>query len=323
MPLRTDYVRYSRAVREEQNVSLPVGFRRLADLHLTAYPSVLNSAELPPGDAAATTNEPAVKEVRRVEKSPVMMITTNQMTALLTQMAKEPIENATKGTPLGEMNCTEMDRKTTYRLDYCNTNVPPFHARQRVIPDHMENWTATEKDNVKEAKKFPYLSVPQSLLNNRRTVYRHDYNATATAESYRTVPHTTNLHEVPSSFAYSAYTANDPRRIVKYDELVASCRKPSCLLWKSYSPRDSLHDIKAATGNIAEELRLLQKRREQSQRARERGSSEGAKSSSEEPKKQVLLPGVRGKGYRMGAGTKENYVVLPRDHFCHRVVYDY
>ncbi|CBH15780.1 uncharacterized protein TEOVI_000525600 [Trypanosoma equiperdum] len=325
MPLRTDYARYPRDVREKQNVTRPAGERRLADLHLTAYPSVLNSNALAAADSSETPPKPVAQNKPYMEKPPVELMTTNQLTALLSKMAKEEaLKDTTKGTPLGGVECTELDRKTTYRLDYCNKDVPGFHTRQRVIPDYMKNWTETEKDDIREARKYPYLSIPQSVLNCRPTTYRRDYIPTAQPNEYRTLSHKTNLQDMPPSFAYSTYALDDPRRIIKYDEVVAACSKPKCMLWKSYSPRDSFRAKTGVAKDVAEELRLLQELRGPSNRSSESSSVAGKqRESSVECKKPILLPGLRGMGYRMAPGDGKEYIWLPRDHFCHRIVYDY
>ncbi|KAG8347890.1 hypothetical protein ERJ75_000986100 [Trypanosoma vivax] len=332
MPLRTDYARYPRDVREKQNIALSPYERRLADLHFTAYPSVVNEAALPPraaNDDAKGAQAPARQTVQ-IESGPVALMTTNQLNARLTEMAKEEmrqLEEERKRKPTGRitcgLKCGSVDRRSTYRHDYCNMDVPGFHERVRVISNYTKNWTETEKKNVEESKKFPYLTVPSSILGNRQTVYRHDYIPGATERDFRLLPHSTNLRDSDASFAYSCYTVDDPSRKIKYDEVVASCRNPRCLLWKTYSPRDSLRNVAGGINDSREELRQLRELIRASRLSSERSCSTKQNEEVYDANRRVLLPGLRGMGYRLAPTGEREYIHLPRDHFCHQVVYDY
>ncbi|EKG01549.1 hypothetical protein TCSYLVIO_007452 [Trypanosoma cruzi] len=342
MPMREDYPRYPRDVREKQIVSRPARERRLAELHLTAFPNVLNESAM----AAPDTEHPQ-KEKKKgkkndemnaakvvMEERAVAPMTTNQLLARMVEMAwEEKHKNAASGekqsltAPDGRFrpHNVSFDRSSTYRLDYCNKEVPGFHERVRVIPDYTKDWTETDKSNIENAKKLPYLTMPESLLKKRPTVYRHDYTPSAGRDDYRTLPYNTNLQDLSTSYAYSAYSPEDPARVIKYDKAVASCRSPRCVLWKTFSPRGSFM-VKRHTESTAEELQRLRELR----RLQLSKSSDSSTSSRKSPtevstltKRTIVIPGMRGMGYRQAPKEGKDYIYLPRDHFCHQVVYDY
>ncbi|ORC92914.1 uncharacterized protein TM35_000022400 [Trypanosoma theileri] len=334
MPMRSDYPRYPRDVRAKQIVSRPARERRLEDLHLTAFPSVVNADSMtvppPTAEKSQTTKTPKVEMQERA----VAVMTTNQLVARMAEMAREEsLKNATStekkslSAPDGRvlMPGVEFDRSSTYRLDYCNKDLPGFHARVRNIPDYTKDWTDIDKSNIEQAMKVPYLTLPGSLLKQRPTVYRHDYIPAASREEYRTVSCETNLQDLGTSFAYSAYTVNDPARVIKYDKVVASCHNPRCLLWKTYSPRDSFAEKMKVPESTAEELqRLRELRRTQVSQMTTTTESSGKGSEGEgKTSRKIVLPGMRGMGYRQAPREGEDYIYLPRDHFCHQVVYDY
>ncbi|RNF26566.1 uncharacterized protein Tco025E_01336 [Trypanosoma conorhini] len=343
MTMREDYPRYPRDVREKQIVSRPARERRLAELHLTAFPNVLNESAMEAMtrcDAKSLKDENAKKKADDVGTQKVVLearavppMTSNQLVARMAEMAREEKhKSATSGqrrsltAPDGriKMHDVAFDRSSTYRLDYCNKDVPGFHERVRVIPDYTKDWSEADKANIEAAKKFPYLTIPESSLKKRPTVYRHDYIPNAEREDYRTLPYNTNLQDLGSSFAYSAYSVDDPARVIKYDKAVASCNNPRCLLWKTYSPRDSLA-VQRHPESTAEELQHLRElRRLQLSKSSDRSSSSG-KSPAEgsSSSKVIVIPGMRGMGYRQAPKEGKDYIYLPRDHFCHQVVYDY
>ncbi|KEG08426.1 hypothetical protein DQ04_07211010 [Trypanosoma grayi] len=340
MTMRTDYPRYPRDVREKQIVSRPARERRLAELHLTAYPSVVNESEMPTyadmddGQLQQKKKTMPMPTVRMGERG-VALMSTNQLVARMAEMAREEARQKAESTtkqPLlaphgrGAAHGVPFDRSSTYRLDYCSKEAPGFHQRVRVIPDHRKDWNETDKANIDAAKMFPYLTMPESMLKNRPTVYRHDYIPEADREDYRTLSHKTNLQDVGTSFAYSAYSIDDPARVVKYDKCVASCRHPRCILWKTYSPRDSFMEKKRTPESTSEELnRLRELRRNQLSRSTQSSSSSGkaAAEAGDGRGKKIVLPGMRGMGSRQAPRHGEEYIYLPRDHFVHQTVYDY
>ncbi|RNF03139.1 hypothetical protein TraAM80_05997 [Trypanosoma rangeli] len=267
-----------------------------------------------------------------MEARAVPPMTSNQLVARMAEMAwEEKRKHSTSGereslaAPDGRIKVHDVsfDRSSTYRLDYCNKDVPGFHRRVRPIPDYTKDWSETEKTNIEAAKKFPYLTMPESLLKKRPTVYRHDYIPSAEREDYRTLPHNTNLQDLGSSFAYSAYSVDDPARVIKYDKAVASCNRPHCLLWKTYSPRDSIA-VQRHPESTAEELQHLRElRRIQMSKSSDRSSSGKSPVESVSSKRVIVIPGMRGMGYRRAPKEGKDYIYLPRDHFCHQVVYDY
>ncbi|KAH9582026.1 hypothetical protein LSM04_003009 [Trypanosoma melophagium] len=334
MPMRADYPRYPRDVRAKQIVSRPARERRLEELHLTAFPNVVNADCMNVPPATAEKSDTAEKPKVEMQERAVAVMTTNQLVARMAEMAREESHKNATSTEKKPLSAPEgrvvkhgvgFDRSSTYRLDYCNKNLPGFHARVRGIPDYMKDWTDTDKSNIEEAKKFPFLTIPGSLLRQRPTVYRHDYIPAATREDYRTVSYKTNLQELGTSFAYSAYTEGDPARIIKYDRAVASCHNPRCLLWKTYSPRDSFMEKAKLSESAAEELqRLRELRRAQvSQLSNATESSGKASEGDGKTPRKIVLPGMRGMGYRQAPREGEDYIHLPRDYFCHQVVYDY
>lgn len=338
--MRTDYPRYPRDVREKQVVSRPARERRLAEFHLTAFPSVLNESKMPTAAEAPHPQREGkgaarVPSPHKMEERAVALMTTNQLTARMTEMAQEEARkleasggkrSLTAPNGCAKRHDASFDRSSTYRLDYCNKDVPGFHERVRVIPDYQKNWNDVDKANVQEANKFPYLTMPETLLKKRQTVYRHDYIPGAMKEEYRTLSHNTNPQELTSSYAYSAYTLDDPARVVKFDEVVASCSNPRCLLWKTHSPRDSLVGKKKEWESITEELQQLRELRRRQTSKSGGGSSMSQKTPEtclEPTKRTLLIPGMRGMGYRQVPKDDKDYIYLPRDHFCHQVVYDY
>ncbi|KPA80243.1 hypothetical protein ABB37_05211 [Leptomonas pyrrhocoris] len=341
--------------------------RRLMDVHVTAYPSLVNTSMLPNHKTAvkdfssidplkyrkehAIRNNNAASYSEK-EDNVLDMLSTNQfanrMTQIGVQMRADRIENpdsvpaAKSFHPRGYHSRflhPPFDERSTYRWDYCQEDVEGLHdtARRSQLATYRDEWTENEKSDVDASMKVPYLTQPVSSdrLMDKATVYRKDFMPEATHEEFRLLTHKTDLGDLGTTFAYSGYGVDDPRRQVPFDAAVASTKGMHSVVEKSFSPRATYAAKKAVVAPSAkeelEQLRAMQRetmRRTVSNNhasctaARAMmGSTERALSGSTDSKATpVVIPGLKGTGYRRAPKDNDDYVCLPRDHFRYQVV---
>ncbi|KPI87003.1 hypothetical protein ABL78_3915 [Leptomonas seymouri] len=337
--------------------------RRLLDVHVTAYPSLVNTTMLP-------THQTTVKDFSSIDPvkyrkehtvhysnassysekddNVLEMLSTNQfanrMTQIGIQMCEERANNpdaarATKSFHArgyqSRFLAPSFDERSTYRWDYCQHDEEGFHTKVRgaQLATYRDGWTEDEKSDVDLSMKVPYLTLPVSSdrLKDKATMYRKDFMPEATNEEYRLLSHKTHLGDLGTTFAYSGYGVDDPRRQVPFDAAVASVKNMCSVVQKSFSPRASYAAKKEVPAPSAkEELEQLRAmRRETMRRAVESnhasstaarammGDNSSLAKSADGQYKPVVIPGIRGSGYRRAPKENDDYVHLPRDHFCY------
>lgn len=261
--------------------------KRLTNLHITAYPGLINTDLLPEIALQATDFSAIDPTIHRKNhtvrnnnvttftvtgedggdgdgKPPSSaMLTEKQITAKLTsiglelrkaaeQERKARIQNGEDASGPSPSSSTDMlcprgyhkeqlappfDERTTYRMDYCQESPNGFAdaARRAHLACYQEAWTEEEKKSVFESMKQPYLTCPESVCSDPRTEYRAEYMRDAEKTEYRTLPHRINLPELGTTFAYSAYSVDDPRRTISFDPKVASLKEPRNFLYNADS----------------------------------------------------------------------------------------
>lgn len=235
------------------------------------------------------------------------------------------------------------DGRSTYRFDYCQQDPISFgDSVKQHLSTYRNAWTAEESDNIDRSMRCPYLTQPESVCKSRSTVYRVDYMPNAERQEFRTLPHQVNLPELGTTFAYSSYTYEDPRRTVSFNPSVSKLRDPHSILEKTYTPRDSYMQSlcedaaagegttqvtgssSAGGGTVTKTVstarrdldRLRAMRRETIRRSVDRHTALRSSTTFEmEQNRKVVIPGRKGTGYRCAAHEHDDYISLPRDHF--------
>ncbi|KAK7199976.1 hypothetical protein NESM_000046100 [Novymonas esmeraldas] len=329
--------------------------RRMMDIHVTAYPGLVNEQVLPKHATAATDLSPIdplqyrkahtvrnnnAASYSEKEENVLDMLTTNQfanrMTLLGLQLRKERAEHPDDAPTIGSLAprgfhsrflAPSFDERSTYRWDYCQWEPDGFHdtVRRERLATYRDEWTEDEKADVALSAKVPYLTMPVSSdrLKDKATVYRKDYMPDAAHAEYRSLSHKTNLEDLGTTYAYSAYSVDDPRREVRYDASVAAYKTPHSVLEKTFSPRSSFLE-KASTlknqSSAREELDRLRSMRRETMRLSEARRSAAATANDGTTTNTVVIPGIKGSGYRRAPKGNDSYVYLPRDHFCYQAV---
>lgn len=343
--------------------------RRLMDVHVTAYPSLVNTTMLPHHattvkdfssiDPVKYRKEHTVRDnnagsYAEKEDHVLDMVSTNQFANRITQMGvrmrAERAKNA-DGTALSVQTldargyhsrflAPPFDERSTYRWDYCQQDVEGFRdtVHRTQLATYRDDWTDNEKADVDASMKAPYLTLPVSSdrLKDKSTIYRKDFMPEAGQEEYRLLSHRTHLGDLGTTFAYSGYAVDDPRRVVSYNPAVASVKGMHSLVDKSFTPR-APHAAAATTAakpSAREELELLRAMRRETTRrsvAANHASSTAARpsmgtlgrvsgGSTDSTSNPVVIPGIKGSGYRRAPKDNDDYVYLPRDHFCYQAV---
>lgn len=320
------------------------GAKRLMDFHATAYPSRVNE-QLLPDRALKSTDFSAIDPLQyrknhsiknnNVSSTPnapyrepglEMMSTSHLATHFMLmgqELSKNPSGNTKALMPRGYFTryiAPPFDERSTYRLDYCQDEPEGFHnAAKLTLENYRNNWTDEEKANIDVSKNIPYMTLPESHCKNRTTMYRYTMMPDAQREDFRTLTQHTNLPDLGTSFAYSAYKEDDPRRKISFDPKIAALKRPKSFLEKTNE--DVGYDAKKAKETHEELQRLMAVRRERMTRRRESSNvSQRAEDITENNDKHLIIPGTKGAGYRRAPKDNIEYVFLPRDHFCHGVV---
>jgi hypothetical protein len=236
------------------------------------------------------------------------------------------------------------DERSTYRWDYCQQDVEGFHdtVHRAQLATYRDEWAENEKSDVDASMKVPYLTLPVSSdrLKDKATVYRKDFMPEATQDEYRLLSHKTHLDDLGTTFAYSAYGVDDSRREVPFDAAVASVKGTHSIIEKSFTPSVShaaaLQRRSAANSSAREELEKLRAMQRETVRrtvannhaastaARPRmGTGHVSACSTDSTANPVVIPGLKGTGYRRAPKDNDDYVYLPRDHFCYQAVDDF
>lgn len=342
--------------------------RRLMDVHVTAYPSLVNTSMLPPHNTTVkdfsaidpvkyrkehTVRDNNAGSYAEKEDHVLDMVSTNQfanrMTQIGVQMRAERAKNADGAAPVTQtldargyhsrFLAPPFDERSTYRWDYCQQDAEGFHdtVHRTQLATYRDGWTDNEKADVDASMKAPYLTLPVSSdrLKDKSTIYRKDFMPEAVQEEYRLLSHRTHLGDLGTTFAYSGYGVDDPRREVPFDAAVASVKGMHSVLEKSLTPR-ATHAAarKSATkSTVKEELEQLRAMRRETTRrsvAANHASSTAARpsmgtyrvsaGSTDSAASPVVIPGIKGSGYRRAPKDNDDYVYLPRDHFCYQAV---
>lgn len=317
--------------------------KRQMDFHVTAYPSQINR-DLLPERALETTdfssidplqyrknhkiaNNNVSSTVAGVNREPgLQMMSTSHLAShfmlMGQEMSKNPTGNMKAMMPRGfytRYTAPPFDERSTYRLDYCQSEPSGFHNASKVtLANYRNNWSNEEKDNIDVSKDIPYLTLPESHCKNRTTMYRFTQMPNAKREEFRTISQQINLPDLGTSFAYSAYGVDDPRRAIQFDPKIASLKRPKSFLEKTDD--DIQYDPKEAQA-VHDELERMRALRRSTSVGRdgEMQSVEDITSSIDKP---IIIPGVKGAGYRRAPKNNAEYVFLPRDFFCHGSVQD-
>ncbi|KAG5464087.1 hypothetical protein LSCM1_00267 [Leishmania martiniquensis] len=328
--------------------------RRLMGVHITGCPSLVNGHMLPRHKTVANDfssidplqyrkahkvrNNNTASYIER-EENVLGMLTTNQcvnrMTRLGVQLRDEWAKNPKDAPTVNSLSlrgyhsrflAPSFDQRSTYRWDYCQWEPDGLHdtIRREQLATYRDAWTEDERADVAISMKIPYLTmgVSSDRLKDKSTIYRKDFMEYATPEEYRTLSHKTNLEDLGSTYAYSAYSVDDPRRQVVYDAAVAALKTPHSVLEKTFSPRSSFLDNSAwakRQSSAREELDRLRAMRRETVRlsAAKRNTSKPSDGPTKNP---VVIPGMKGCGYRRAPKESTSYVFLPRDHFNYQAV---
>ncbi|GET93332.1 hypothetical protein, conserved [Leishmania tarentolae] len=332
--------------------------RRLMDVHITAYPGIVNQHMLPKHRTAAndlssidplqyrkahTVRNNNVTSYTEKEENVVDMITTNQHANRMTRLGirlreeraknREGMPSSSSLAPRGYHSrflSPSFDERSTYRWDYCQQEPDGFHdtVRRKLLAAYRDDWTEDEKADVAISMKIPYLTmaVSSDRLKDKATVYRKDFMKDATQAEYRSLTYKTNLEDLNPSYAYSAYSVDDPRRKVFFDSSIAALKTPHSVLEKTFSPRNSFLE-KSSSGkqqsSAREELERLRAMQRELMRLSAAKRSAMASIYHDEETKTVVIPGIKGSGYRRATNGNNSYVCLPTDHFCYQQVDDF
>ncbi|CAC9550495.1 conserved hypothetical protein [Leishmania infantum JPCM5] len=329
--------------------------RRLMDIHVTAYPGLVNQHMLPKHNTAVndfssidplqyrkahTVRNNNTASYSEKEENVLDMLTTNQcanrMTRLGMQLREERAKNP-KGMPSisslaprgyrSRFLSPSFDERSTCRWDYCQWEPDGFHdtVRRELLAAYRDDWTEDEKADVDISMKIPYLTmaVSSDRLKDKATIYRKDFMEDATQADYRSLSYKTNLEDLGISYAYSAYSIDDPRRKVLFDASVAALKTPHSVLEKTYSPRNSFLEKSLSTKqqpSAREELDRLRTMRREALRLSAAKRSAAESNDDGKTTKTVVIPGIKGSGYRRAPKGNDSYVCLSRDHFCYQQV---
>lgn len=334
--------------------------RRLMDLHVTASPGILNAHLLPKHRTPATDLSPIdptlyrqnhsvknnnVGSYEEKEDNVIALLTTSQMASKMMQLgidmrAQHHKEMAASGTA-GQTTAIShrgyrsrflspaFDERSTYRWDYCQKEIDGFGgtAHRQTLETYRDTWTADEKADVDASMMSPYLTMPLSSvkIKGRSSTYRKEYIPEAGRNAFRLLSHKTDLPALGTTFAYSAYGVDDERRDIVFDSAVASLRDPHSVLEKTFSPRASFNEKSTrhsrARGEL-DHLRSMQRETVRKSVAAREASVAASNSSSPRPRA-VVIPGIKGTGYRRAPAGSTDYIFLPRDHFSYQHVDDY
>ncbi|AIO02400.1 hypothetical protein LPMP_352630 [Leishmania panamensis] len=329
--------------------------RRLMDIHVTAYPGLINERMLPKHNTAVndfssidplqyrkahTVHSNNVTSHSKKEENVLGMLTTNQfanrMTLLGMQLREERAKNPkdaltiSKLAPRGYHSrflAPSFDERSTYRWDYCQWEPDSFHdtVRRERLATYRDEWTENEKADVTMSMKVPYLTmaVSSEQLKDKATIYRKDFMEDATQAEYRSLSYKTNLGDLGTSYAYSAYSVDDPRRKICFDASIAAFKTPHSVLEKTFSPRSSFLEKSASAkqkSSAREELDHLRTMRREMTRLSAAKHTAAELTNSETATKPVVIPGIKGSGYRRAPKGNDSYVYLPRDHFSYQHV---
>ncbi|KAG5465563.1 hypothetical protein CUR178_00268 [Leishmania enriettii] len=332
--------------------------RRLMGVHVTGCPSLVNGHMLPTHKTVAndfSSIDPLqYRKAHKVrnnnaasyggkEENVLEMLTTNEcvnrMTRLGVQLREEWAKNPKDApringlAPRGYHSrflAPSFDERSTYRWDYCQWEPDGFHdtVRRERLATYRDKWTEDEKADVAASMKIPYLTmaVSSDRLKDKSTIYRKDFMEYAAPAEYRSLSYKTNLEDLGTTYAYSAYSIDDPRREIEFDATVAALKTPHSVLEKTFSPRRSFLDNSAwakRQSAAREELDRLRTMRRETIRLSAAKRNAAKSPDGEATKKPVVIPGMKGCGYRRAPKENTSYVFLPRDHFCYQAVDNY
>lgn len=309
--------------------------KRLMDLNVTAYPSRVNEHLLPPRALAATdfslidplqyrknhpikNNNVSQAAASKLKWEPgIDMMSTSQLASFFMQMGQKLSESCelqqhktidTKGYSTNRL-APPYDERSTYRVDYCQDDPVTFHNHKAdEEQDYRSGWSETEKTEVSASSKVPYMTLPETLLSSKRTTeYRKTMMPDAEREDFRTLSHYTYLPDLGTSFAYSAYRVNDPRRKIDFNPEITSLRNPKNFLEKT--SEESGYDANKAKETHDELEHLRAARREKL--AKKKELHEQNKAS-----KEARMCGLKDAGFRKPPNGRADYVFLPPKHGC-------
>eukprot|EP00796_Vickermania_ingenoplastis_P005171 gene5171-3719_t len=316
--------------------------KRMMDFNVTAYPSRVNE-QLLPERALKEKDFSAIDPLQYRKNHEVKnnnvssgtsggyrepgleMMSSSHLANHFMLMGQELSKNSTGNTkafmPRGYFTkyiSPPFDERSTYRLDYCQDEADGFQdVTKFTLENYRNDWTEEEKANIDVSKNIPYLTLPESHCNNRTTVYRYTMMPDLKKNEVRTISQHTNLPDLGASFAYSAYTEDDPRRVISYDPKIAALKHPKSFMEKAgekgvFDPKKAraVHDELDRMRKLRRET--MQKRRESSINSNER--VEGATDSTD----QENSSGTKRTNCRTGPRDNTDYVFLPRDHFCRK-----
>lgn len=305
--------------------------KRLMDFSITAYPSRVNDHLLPPRALAADDfslidplqyrkNHPIANNnistgsaCHSKIDSGIDMMSTSQMASFFMQMGqklcknrdlnKDRVTNA-KGYYTSRY-APPYNENSTYRADYCQDEPIPFDSRKaEEEKDYRGGWNDQEKGEIAVSSKIPYMTLPESLLaHERNTIYRESLMPEAERDDFRTLSHFTYLPELGTSFAYSAYGENDPRRNINFNPKIAALKNPKSFLEKT--SEESGYDPKKVKETHDELEYLRAARREKMAKKRELEQQRSVQ-------KKVHFCGLRDAGFRNPPNGKSDYVFLPQ-----------
>ncbi|CCW66919.1 unnamed protein product [Phytomonas sp. Hart1] len=332
---------------------------RLMERHITAYPSCINYEAMPQhaqspsivGAVGKGSKPTGPSSQNDLAFPPRILRTTNQITddirKLAFEMRQESIkikmcqtkpetdgshDPASSLTPINSkmgLRVPSYDGRSTYRHDYFGEiDGIGFqkNSSRKWLENYHKKWTPEEASDVNQSIQIPYLTIPERICKLKPTMYRSDYMPYVSRNSFRTLPHQVNLPGIGNTYAYSAYTNNDPRRDVPFDPDVASINELRSVLYETYTPYSGLSEkgpekrsLREYLGNLRESMRQAHQGHAVLQDVRLGSHSKPA------PKliRTVVIPGTNGCPSQCIPMDPENYIMLPRDHFGQRPVYDY
>lgn len=302
------------------------GIKRQMDFNVTAYPSRVNAHLLPDRALKArdfsmidplqyrknhsirNNNESAAKGCDIPREPGLEMMSTSHLATyvmLLGQELHKTFVPTTKAAlPRGYFKdnlAPAFDERSTYRQDYCQEEANGFeNAARETLESYRNSWTEEEKANIDIAKKVPYMTLPEAICDSQTTMYRSTMMGDADKEDYRTISQHTNLPDLGTSFAYSAYRFDDPRRKITFDPKITALKYPKSFLEKN--SEESGYDPIKAKETHDELKRLRAVRTEQLMKKRE--NCLRAENELEARKEQVFTCQT--------TNRKEGYIYLPR-----------
>lgn len=256
------------------------------------------------------------------------LMTTMQINARLTRLGTEMQHNPAHRVtakdaipPRGYKNrhhAPPYDGRSTYRRDYefdDPANAEVADRTRQVLETYQAEWSEDDKSNVLQSMKQPYLTMPETILKGRRTIYRAGFMPSAEEEDFRTLSHKTHLPALGTTFAYSAYTVDDPRRAIDFDPAISHVEEQRRTFEQPHSgtaaasvrgPRVSAKAAQTAKEEL-EKLRAM--RRETLMKSTNAAAAASAKDAA----------GLAGTGTQRRAPKKmeegREYIFLPQDAF--------